>query len=197
MTTPPQLRVLGRIRLSKDADETGTSIERQRESINQWSAMHGHTVVGWAIDSGVSGSVDPFESPDLGPWLKPHRLPEWDALVAYRLDRLSRRVIPLNKLFGFVQDHGKTLASVSESLDLSTWIGRLVANVIAGVAEGELEAIRERNLGSQKKVRQLGRWHGGSPPYGFSTVKRSDGWYLAVDAAESRVIRDDILPRVL
>jgi hypothetical protein len=55
---------------------------------------------------------------------------------------LSRRVISLNKLFGFVQEHGKTLASVSESLDLSTWIGRLVANVIAGVAEGELEAIR-------------------------------------------------------
>jgi site-specific DNA recombinase len=100
--------------------------------------MHGHTVVGWAIDSGLSGTVDPFESPELGQWLKPHRLPEWDALVAYRLDRLSRRVIPLNRLFGFVQEHGKTLASVSGSLDLSTWIGRLVANVIAGVAEGRI-----------------------------------------------------------
>jgi site-specific DNA recombinase len=195
VSTP--LRVLGRIRLSRDADESGTSIERQRESIEQWSAMHGHTVVGWAIDSGVSGTVDPFEAPELGPWLKPHRLPEWDALVAYRLDRFSRRVIPLNKLFGFIQEHGKTLASVSESLDLSTWIGRLVANVIAGVAEGELEAIRSRNLGSQKTVRQLGRWHGGVPPYGYGTVKRADGWYLVVNTEEARVIRDEILPRVL
>lgn len=189
--------MLGRIRLSKDADESGTSIERQRESITQWSAMHGHSVVAWAIDSGVSGSVDPFDTPELGPWLKPERLPEWDALVAYRLDRLSRRVIPLNKLFGFVQEHGKTLASVSESLDLSTWIGRLVANVIAGVAEGELEAIRERNLGSHQKVRQLGRWHGGVAPYGYTAAKRADGWYLAVDDAEARVIREAILPRVL
>jgi len=41
--------------------------------------------------------------------------------------------------------------------------------VIAGVAEGELEAISSRNLGSQKKVRQLGRWHGGVPPYGYGT----------------------------
>jgi DNA invertase Pin-like site-specific DNA recombinase len=191
------LRVLGRIRLSREAGETGTSIERQREAVEQWSAMHGHEVIGWAIDSGVSGSVDPFETPELGPWLAPARLKEWDALVAYRLDRLSRRVIPLNRLFGFVQEHGKTLASVSESLDLSTWIGRLVANVIAGVAEGELEAIRERNLSSQAKLRQLGRWHGAGVPYGFTTEKRSDGWYLVHNEAEKRILRDEILPRVL
>lgn len=189
------LRVLGRIRLSKDADETGTSIHRQRESIEAWSQMHGHHVIGWAVDSGISGSVDPFDAPELGPWLK--RPDEWDALVAYRLDRLSRRVIPLNKLFGFIQQHNKTLASVSESLDLSTWIGRLVANVIAGVAEGELEAIRERNQGSQKKVRELGRWHGGPPPYGYAAEKRSDGYYLVPQPAERAVIRNEILPRVL
>jgi hypothetical protein len=106
-------------------------------------------------------------------------------------------VIPLNRLFGFVQEHGKTLASVSESLDLSTWIGRLVANVIAGVAEGELEAIRERNLGSQRKLRELGRWHGQGVPYGYTTVRRSDGWYLIPDAEECRVLREVILPLVL
>ncbi|HEX9498795.1 MAG TPA: recombinase family protein, partial [Mycobacterium sp.] len=39
--------------------------------------------------------------------------------------------------------------------------------------------------------------HGGVAPYGYGTVKRADGWYLAVDAAEARVIRDEILPRVL
>jgi site-specific DNA recombinase len=190
------LRVLGRIRLSRDADEAGTSIERQREAIEQWSGMHGHEVIGWAIDI-VSGSVDPFDTPELGPWLKEPKLREWDALCAYRLDRLSRRVIPLNQLFGLIQEHGKTLASVSESLDLSTWIGRLVANVIAGVAEGELEAIRERNLGSQKKIRELGRWHGGFTPFGYRSEKRSDGHYLVVDEAQSTVLRDEILPRVL
>ncbi|WP_322859541.1 recombinase family protein [Mycobacterium europaeum] len=191
------LRVLGRIRLSREAGETGTSIERQREDIEQWSALHRHTIVGWAIDSGVSGSVDPFDTPGLGPWLAPARLKEWDALVAYRLDRLSRRVIPLNRLFGFIQEHGKTLASVSESIDLSTWIGRLVANVIAGVAEGELEAIRERNLSSQAKLRQLGRWHGAGVPYGFSPEKRQDGWYLVHNEAEKRILREEILPRAL
>ena len=195
MSTP--LRVLGRIRLSRDADESGTSVERQREAVERWAAMHGHTVVAWAVDIGVSGAVDPFTAPELGQWLTPQKLPEWDALVAYRLDRLSRQVIPLNKLFGFILENGKTLASVSEQLDLSTWMGRLVANVIGGVAEGELEAIRERNLGSQQKVRQLGRWHGGTTPYGYEAVQRSDGWYLVPEDEEVRVIREEILPRVL
>lgn len=191
------MRVLGRIRLSKDADETGTSVERQRESIEQWSSMHGHEIVGWAVDSGVSGGISPFDTTELGAWLHEHRLPEWDTLVAYRLDRLSRRVIPLNELFGFVLKHGKTLASVSESLDLSTWIGRLVANVIAGVAEGELEAIRERNLGSQKSVRNAGRWHGGTAPYGYTAIRKTDGFYLTPEPEEARVLREVIIPRVL
>lgn len=183
--------------MSREAGDTGTSIERQREAIEAWAAMHDGTVVGWAVDSGVSGSVDPFDTPELGPWLTQPRLPEWDALVAYRLDRLSRRVIPLNRLFGFVLEHGKTLASVNESVDLSTWIGRLVANVIAGVAEGELEAISERNRGSQRSVRLLGRWHGGTPPYGYTTEKRPDGVYLVHDPAEVSVIRDRIMPAIL
>ena len=79
------LRVLGRIRLSKDEGD-------QRESIETWSKMHGHHVVGWAVDSGTSGSVDPFDSPELGPWLDRHQ--DWDALVAFRLDRFSRRFPP-------------------------------------------------------------------------------------------------------
>jgi len=41
------MRVLGRIRLSRESNETGTSIERQREAVEQWSAMHGHDVIGW------------------------------------------------------------------------------------------------------------------------------------------------------
>lgn len=191
------LRVLGRIRLSKDANEAGTSVERQRESIEQWASMHGHEVVGWAVDSGVSGSVSPFDTPELGPWLTPARLPEWDILVAYRLDRLARSTINMNKLFAWALDHKKTVASATEGIDLSGSIGRLIAHVIAFLAEGELEAIRERNTGSQKKVRELGRWHGGRPPYGYRAEKKDDGWYLAPDPEERRVIREVIMPRVL
>lgn len=169
-------RVLGRVRLSVSTEET-TSPERQREHIETWAKLHDHTVVGWAEDLDLSGSVSPFEAPNLAPWLK-DRHTEWDVMVAYRLDRIARRAVPLNALFGWCEEHGKTLVSTSESIDLGTWIGRMVANVIAGVAEGELEAIRSRVTDSQKALRKVGRYRGGPVPYGFRKVRRDDGWYL-------------------
>lgn len=182
------MRVLGRIRLSRQTEES-TSAERQREAIEQWCSLHGHTVVGWATDLDVSGSVSPFHAPELGPWLQSERLPEWDILCAYRLDRVARRVVPLNALFGLIMDEDKSLVSVSENIDLGHWVGRMVANVIAGVAEGELEAITERTRSSRQKLRELGRWHGGTVPYGYRTVQRDGGWFFEPDPDKEPRIR--------
>ena len=181
------MKVLGRIRLSRLTDES-TSAARQRELIEGWAKLHDHTVVGWAEDLDVSGSVDPFEAPALGPWLA--RPDEWDILVAWKLDRVGRRAIPLNKLFGWMIDNQKTLVCVSDNIDLSTWVGRLVANVIAGVAEGELEAIRERTKASRKKLLETGRWPGGSAPYGLMAVPlEGGGWRLELDPETAPVVR--------
>ncbi|UEL35028.1 recombinase family protein [Rhodococcus sp. C1] len=184
-------RVLGRLRISR-ATEESTSIERQREIISQWADTHGHTVVAWAVDEDVSGSVDAFDTPALGPWLTdPSKMHEWDIIVAWKLDRLGRNAIQLNKLFGWCGGHGKTLVSCSESIDLGTWAGRMLAGVIAGLAEGELEAIRERTLASRAKLRERARWAGGKPPFGYTAVKRTDGqgWALEIDPLASTLVR--------
>ncbi len=158
------MRVLGRLRLSRSTDES-TSISRQRQIIEQWAEGHGHTLAGWAEDIDVSGSIDPFETRQLGQWLN-NRAPDFDVICAWKLDRLGRNAIQLNKLFGWCLDHDKTVVSCSESIDLSTPVGRLIANVIAFLAEGELESIRERTRASRTNLRELGRWPGGKPPYG-------------------------------
>ncbi|WP_212636092.1 recombinase family protein [Rhodococcus opacus] len=179
------------MRISR-ATEESTSIERQREIISQWADTHGHTVVAWALDEDVSGSVDAFDTPALGPWLTdPSKMHEWDIIVSWKLDRLGRNAIQLNKLFGWCGEHGKTLVSCSESIDLGTWAGRMLAGVIAGLAEGELEAIRERTLASRAKLRERARWAGGKPPFGYTAVKRTDGqgWALEIDPLASTLVR--------
>ncbi|WP_454194152.1 recombinase family protein [Nocardia sp. Marseille-Q1738] len=183
------LRVLGRLRLSRSTEES-TSIERQREVIQQWADVHGHQVIGWAEDIDVSGAVSPFEAPQLGEWLN-DRHPEWDVLAAWKLDRLGRNAIQLNSLFGWCLEHDKTLVSCSESIDLSNWAGRMLANVIAGLAEGELEAIKERSRASRRKLRNVARWPGGKPPFGYRTVARADGsgWGLEIDPVAYGLIR--------
>lgn len=181
------MRVLGRVRLSRLTEES-TSAARQRELIENWAQTHGHEVIGWAEDLEVSGSIDPFEAPALREWWE--RESEWDIMCAWKLDRIGRRAIPLNKVFGWMIEHDKTLVCVSDQIDLSHWVGRLVANVIAGVAEGELEAIRERNKASRRKLLEDGRWPGGHAPYGFVTVPHpSGGWRLGHNREEVAVIR--------
>lgn len=182
-------RVLGRLRLSRSTEES-TSIDRQREIIQQWADANDHHIVGWASDVDVSGAIDPFDTPQLGDWLA-NRAPEWDVLAAWKLDRLGRNAIKLNKLFGWCLDHDKTVVSCSESIDLSTGVGRLIANVIAFLAEGELEAIRERTKASHQKLRELGRWPGRKPPYGYRALRNEDGpgWRLEVDEGAAEVVQ--------
>lgn len=181
------MRVLGRIRLSRLTEES-TSAARQRELIEQWAVNNGHEVIGWAEDVDVSGSIDPFEAPALKEWWG--RSDEWDIMCAWKLDRIGRRAIPLNKVFGWMLDNNKTLVCVADQIDLSHWVGRLVANVVAGVAEGELEAIRERTKASRKKLLEDGRWPGGTVPFGFEPYQLPDGgWKLGHQPAEIAVIR--------
>jgi len=180
-------RVVGRLRLSRSTEES-TSIERQKELITQWCELHGHVVVGWATDIDVSGSVDPFETKGLGAWLTEDALAKYDIMAAWKLDRYGRRVIPLNKLFGWFLDHNKTLVCISDQIDLSTWIGRLVANVLAGVAEGELEAIKERTVASRAKLLKIGRWPGGTPPYWLEKYKVDAGYKLRLIPARAQAI---------
>lgn len=190
------IRVLGRVRLSRDTDES-TSVERQQEVIQQWADQQGYVVVAWAIDVDFSRGLDPFDAPELGPWLTDEKAHEFDIIAVWKLDRLGAGSIILNKVMSWCSDRGKTLVSVTENLDFSTWIGRMVANVIAGVAEGELEAIRERTQGSYKKLRALGRWPGGTPPFGFRAVPRKpEGWELEQHPEEAQIV-SQIVDRIL
>lgn len=183
--------VLGRVRLSRYTDES-TSVERQQEIITSWADANGHEVVGWAVDTDVSRSVDPFNAPELGEWFKPHKAQEWDIVACWKLDRLATGSIYLNKVMAWGFENEKTLVSCSEGFDLNTWAGRMLANIIAGLAEGELEAIRERTTDSQRALRNLGRWPGGVTHYGYFPVKTKDGWKLEIDPVSSRVILDVI-----
>lgn len=183
------LRVLGRLRLSIASDES-TSIERQREVITSWAESNGHNVIGWAEDVDVSGSIDPFDTPHLGDWLN-NRADQFDVVACWKLDRLSRNSIRLNALFGWCLDHDKTVYSTSEAIDLGTGVGRLIAYVIGFLAEGELDAMRERQLSSRRKLREAARWPGGKPPYGYRTVDNPDGYgkVLAIDPTAAKVVR--------
>jgi DNA invertase Pin-like site-specific DNA recombinase len=192
-------RVLGVVRLSRESDES-TSVVRQKASIQRWADGNGHVIVGWVEDVDVSGGIEPWKRPEFGKWLPStigkdvsdieHRLAwaesraaEFDIICAWKLDRLSRRVIHVNVLAEWCDRTGKQIATAEGDIDLSSPMGRILFQLIASFAEGELEAIKARAKSSYVHLMKEGRWRGGKVPYGYRPEKAEtgDGWKLVPD----------------
>ena len=82
-------------------------------------------------------------------------------LVCWRLDRLGRTARQLTALFEELIERKVNLVSIKDGLDLSTAAGRLMANVLASVAQFEREVIAERILAGQAAAKAAGKTWGG------------------------------------
>jgi DNA invertase Pin-like site-specific DNA recombinase len=92
---------------------------------------------------------------------KNREMGEVDALVVWRLDRLGRTAKGLITLFDDLVCWKVNLISLRDGLDLLTPSGRLMANILAGVATFETEIRAERILAGQAAARSRGvRWGG-------------------------------------
>ena len=89
---------------------------------------------------------------------------EVSAVVVWRLDRLGRTAKGLTSLFHNLREKKINLISLKDGLDLGTAAGRLMANVLASVAQFETEVRAERILAGQAAARAKGKvWGGGKP----------------------------------
>ncbi|MFE3579312.1 recombinase family protein [Streptomyces vinaceus] len=192
------LRLLGEVRLSRET-ETSTSPERQRESIDGIAKMVLGSLVHVCDDLDVSGRVYPQHRPKLGRWFRALEpacetsdcwhtsdepcMGQWDALVAWKMDRITRRALHFHTLMEWMKKYGKAIIT-SDGVNTTTKAGRQMAEMMAMVASWEWEAIQERNHGAAEKMRQLGRWKGGVVPYGYKAVPspvHDEGWYLVFE----------------
>ena len=78
------------------------------------------------------------------------------AIVIWRLDRLGRTAKGLTALFDDLRDRKVNLVSLRDGLDLATPAGRLMANVLASVAQYETEVRAERIVAGQAAARARG-----------------------------------------
>ena len=83
-------------------------------------------------------------------------------LVVWKLDRLGRTTSGLTKLFDFLRERKIKLVSLTEGFDLSTPMGKLVADILASVAAYETEVRGERVKAGQDIAKADGKKWGGS-----------------------------------
>ncbi|UQZ91364.1 transposon DNA-invertase (plasmid) [Deltaproteobacteria bacterium Smac51] len=86
-----------------------------------------------------------------------------DALVVWRLDRLSRSLKELIEVVTLLEGQGVGLRSIHETLDTSSSSGRLIFHIFGALAEFERNLIRERTRAGLAAARARGRL-GGRPP---------------------------------
>jgi DNA invertase Pin-like site-specific DNA recombinase len=195
------MRLLAPRRLSRKTDES-VSIETQTIGIDDWAGANGHVIVKATEDLDVSGGVPIRERPDIGPWLTPEHLDDWDGLVLYKIDRGFRNHYDfVTFVHDFCEPHGKVIISVGEGIDTSASMGKFMLGMLVQFAEWELTRMKERRRDAAKRLRSSARWNGGTVSYGYRPVclchhdakcpsaPRTAGWEIEPDPETAPVVR--------
>ena len=182
------MRFLLYARLSRDKANS-TSIERQLADMRIHVDRVGGTIAGEAIDTNVSGrSVSPFKRPQLKPWLTTN-LAAFDAILVWKLDRLTRSVRDVHALLDWAETNGKTLVSLRDNIDQSSAMGRAMVSIASTFAQLEAETTSERVRSYRAHRLTQPKWPAGLAPYGYRIVDAPDGVgkVLDTDPAEQAV----------
>ncbi len=172
------------LRVSTAEQIDNYSIESQRERLEAYCKAKGWSIYDTYIDGGYTGSNT--NRPALQQMLS--ELEHIDAVVVYRLDRLSRSQ---RDTLALIEDHFLTndvaFVSLSETLDTSTPFGKAMIGILSVFAQLERETIAERmRMGHVKRAEEGLRGMGGDyDPAGYT---RTEG-HLIINEDEAEHIR--------
>ena len=162
-------KAIGYVRVSTQEQAThGYSLDAQIDKIKGYANLYDIELIDIVIDAGVSakslnreGLQNVLQALDSG---------KADAVIIFKLDRLTRSVTDWNTLIADYFTH-KALLSVSDQIDTRTAAGRLCLNVLMSVAQWEREAIGERTSTALRQKQSQGQ-HVGSPAYGYEMLDK-------------------------
>ncbi|EHH5516321.1 TPA: recombinase family protein [Listeria monocytogenes] len=138
------------IRVSTQEQVENYSIQAQTEKLTALCRSKDWDVYDTFIDGGYSGSN--MNRPALNEMLS--KLHEIDAVVVYRLDRLSRsQKDTITLIEEYFLKNNVEFVSLSETLDTSSPFGRAMIGILSVFAQLERETIRDRMvMGKIKRV---------------------------------------------
>jgi DNA invertase Pin-like site-specific DNA recombinase len=173
-------RALLSVRLSVFTEDT-TSPVRQELDLRQLARDKGMRVVDVASDLNVSATkVPPWKRKALGDWVN-NRLPEFDALLFWKVDRFIRNMGDLSRMIAWAKRYEKNLISKNDPIDLSTPLGEMMVVLLGGIAQIEAANTKTRVESLWNYNKTQAEWLVGKPPYGYATARVDGKTKLVVD----------------
>lgn len=178
--------VVGYVRVSTENQLENYSIDEQTQRLEAYCAAKGWKLVHTYIDGGYSGGNT--DRPALKQMLQSIAEGHVDAVVVYKLDRLSRsQKDTLTLIEDEFLSHGTDFVSINENFDTSTPFGRAMIGILSVFAQLEKDQITERFTMGRIGRSKAGYYHGGSSiPTGYDY---KDG-LLVVNEYEAIQIRE-------
>ena len=120
-------------------------------------------------DEGFSGGN--LERPALHRLLTDAREGRIDAIVFYKIDRLTRSLADFVRLMDAFQHFDISFVSVTQAFDTSDSMGRMVLNILLTFAQFEREMMGDRIRDKKNTMRRSGLYIGGKAPIGYNSLK--------------------------
>lgn len=172
------------LRISKDMTGEGLAVERQRADGIRLVEMRGWKLHREYVDNDIS-AAGRKRRPGFEALLRAVEENEISVIVSLSLDRLTRNRRDQVRLIETCQQHSVLVALVRGSdVDMTTAVGRAMADMMAVWARMEIEQKSERHISQIAQAANSGRMVGGRRAFGYT----ADG--LALEPAEAAVVRD-------
>jgi len=189
MNTKPILRCAIYTRKSSEEglDQDFNSLHAQREACEAYIESQKHE--GWKIvktqydDGGFSGGN--IERPALKQLLEDIDAGKVNAVVVYKVDRLTRSLTDFAKIIERFDKHNVSFVSVTQQFNTTSSMGRLTLNVLLSFAQFEREVTGERIRDKIAASKKKGMWMGGFIPLGYDLKDRK----LLINNTEAKTVQ--------
>ncbi len=169
-------------RVSSEEQVRGNSLSEQEKRCRYFIKAKDAEIVDVYEDGGRGGETK--DRPKLQQLLEDAKSGKFDAVVVYKIDRLSRSLRDFLEMQDYFNKLNIELISITEAYDTSTPQGRLFVNMLGSFAEFEREQIKDRiNMGQLASMRK-GNWKG-NPPYGYDVKDKK----LVINKKEAEIVK--------
>jgi DNA invertase Pin-like site-specific DNA recombinase len=133
----------------------GQDVSMQTRELRQFAEARGWQIVGEYVDVGVSGTKE--KRPELDHLMSDAHRRKFDVAMVWKFDRYARSVSHLLRALETFKALGIEFVSLSENIDTSTPMGKMVFTILGSVAELERSLIVERVRAGVRNARAKGK----------------------------------------